>query len=456
MNTPKVIVDLTEESDDDENNENATEKELVSQTEMIAKMSITKQSNQKLNLSSPEILALSPFRKVKMLPDIICKEQKQGLNKLTHRKIMEAEMNAHSLGSPEILIENEVDQEWAPPFHFAYLNDYLIDKTLDPPSLKLNDQVTVGKGCDCKDDICDPQKCKCRSLHTDLAPDYYHCYPKGQFAYQSDGLLYPDVLFQEDMPIWECNDDCACHGHCTNNVVNKGRKVGLILFKHEKKGWCVKLAEDVKAGQYIELYAGELISPIEANRRNLLYSKLNNTYVMDITPYHLKWHAYAVPYLHKIGKSKDEYVNGKLEFMNEETAEQREEAKLRILDDLVEELEKNCEEERLLSIDGALFGNISRYLAHSCEPNLIRHMVYTYERDLRRPFVAFFAKENLKAGQEITIHYEGISDHKGDSPHSQQMHEFYERLETMKCHCETPNCSGYVFNGRDITSKARM
>lgn len=481
MMSASDVIDLTLDSDEDEDNEifntplntlssnrtpnesqakapfnmqnlKQSEEELASQTKRIASMDISKNSRSpeisQFDLSSPEILALSPFRKVKRLPDLICMEQKRGINKLTHRKLMEAEIKLHSPGSPDIMIENEVDKDWAPPFHFCYVNDYLLDEKLKSSTKEVDDYLTVSKGCGCDEGFCSPQTCDCRKIHTTLAQDYYLKFPKDQFAYQSDGLLHPDVLPHEDMPIWECNKDCSCGGDCQNNVVSKGRKVGLIIFKHAKKGWCVKLAEDVKAGQFIEIYAGELITAAEANTRNAVYSRLNNTYVMDITPYHVKWQVFAEPYLRKKGKSKEQYIKEKLQKrQRQDTGEERSD----IIDNLVEKSEKKCEEDPLLAIDGTLFGNITRYLAHSCEPNLIRHMVHTYERDIRRPFVAYFAKENLKAGQEITMHYDGLSEHKFDGQKSQ-----LERLETMKCYCDKPTCSGFVFKGRDLATRASM
>lgn len=433
----------------------ACEKELASQTEKMAGMNLTKDRKSpekgKFDLSSPEVLALSPFRNVKRLSDVIFMDQKNKINKLTHRKIMEAEIQLHSQGSPEIVIENEVDDEWAPPFNFSYVNDYLVDKNLIPNSKQANEYLTVTKGCGCEEGFCNPRTCECRKIHSTLAPDYYSTFPENQFAYRSDGLLYPEMLHEENMPIWECNKDCTCSGDCTNNVVSQKRKVGLIIFKHAKKGWCVKLAEDVKAGQFIEIYSGELITAADADKRNLVYSRLNNTYVMDITPFHVKWHVYAMPYLRKEDLTKEQYVKEKLQERYPNGTRVSD-----ILDELVEQEERKCEDDKLLSIDGTLFGNVTRYLAHSCEPNLIRHMVYTYERDIRRPLVAYFAKEDLKAGQEITMHYEGLSDDKLDGPHSQQMSEYVERLETIECYCGTPSCCGYVFKGREQVAKARM
>ncbi|PWN34852.1 SET domain-containing protein [Meira miltonrushii] len=440
----------------------ACEEELASQTERIASMELTKESKSpersKLDLSSPEVLALSPFRNVKRLPDIIYAEQKIGLNKATHRVIMEADIQYNSPGSPDILIENEVDKQWAPPYNFIYINDYLLDTNMRPDHTQKNDYLTVKKGCSCRDGFCDAKTCDCRKIHSKLAPDYYQNFPQDQFAYKSDGLLHKEILEQEDTPIWECNKDCTCAGDCENYVVSKKRKVGLTIFKHAKKGWCVKLAEDVKAGQFIETYTGELITAADANKRNLVYSKLNNTYVMDLTPFHVKWHVHAMPYLRKTGQTKDQYVEKKLRERNfKGTIEERLNERSNILDELVEEEEKKCEDDKLLSIDGTLFGNVTRYLAHSCEPNLVRHMVYTYERDIRRPLVAYFASKDIKAGEEITMHYEGLSDHNFEGPHSAQMSEFVERLENMKCYCGTPSCSQLVFGGRrEQAAKTRM
>lgn len=55
----------------------------------------------------------------------------------------------------------------------------------------------------------------------------------------------------------------------------------------------------------------------------------------------------------------------------------------------------------LYCIDARFYGNISRFLNHMCEPNLFACRVFTTHQDLRFPHIAFFASENIKAGEEL-------------------------------------------------------
>lgn len=55
----------------------------------------------------------------------------------------------------------------------------------------------------------------------------------------------------------------------------------------------------------------------------------------------------------------------------------------------------------LYCIDARFYGNVSRFLNHMCEPNLLACRVFTTHQDLRFPHVAFFASENISAGEEL-------------------------------------------------------
>ncbi len=58
-----------------------------------------------------------------------------------------------------------------------------------------------------------------------------------------------------------------------------------------------------------------------------------------------------------------------------------------------------------LNIDGLSVGNVGRYFNHSCNPNVFPQYVFTNSHDLRFPGIAFFAKRNIKAGEELTWDY---------------------------------------------------
>ncbi|CAB4004255.1 histone-lysine N-methyltransferase SETDB1 isoform X3, partial [Paramuricea clavata] len=61
-------------------------------------------------------------------------------------------------------------------------------------------------------------------------------------------------------------------------------------------------------------------------------------------------------------------------------------------------------EEHCYVID-ATFGNCGRFLNHSCSPNLFVQNVFIDTHDMRFPWVAFFAQNNIKAGSELTWDY---------------------------------------------------
>lgn len=79
-------------------------------------------------------------------------------------------------------------------------------------------------------------------------------------------------------------------------------------------------------------------------------------------------------------------------------------------------------------MDAKSSGNIGRYLNHSCGPNVFVQNVFVDTHDLRFPWVAFFAGQMIKAGEELTWDYNyEVGSVKG--------REIY-------CHCGSNNCRG--------------
>lgn len=56
-------------------------------------------------------------------------------------------------------------------------------------------------------------------------------------------------------------------------------------------------------------------------------------------------------------------------------------------------------------IDAKHYGNIGRYINHSCSPNLFVQNVFVDTHDLRFPWVAFFTSKRIRAGTELTWDY---------------------------------------------------
>ncbi|KAM9794895.1 histone-lysine N-methyltransferase EHMT1 isoform 3-T3 [Syngnathus typhle] len=159
--------------------------------------------------------------------------------------------------------------------------------------------------------------------------------------YDKDGCLLPEFCREKPPLIFECNHACSCWRTCKNRVVQNGLRTRLELFRTTKKGWGVRALQDIPQGTFVCEYVGEIISEAEAEMRQ------NDAYLFSLDD-----------------KPQDLYC-----------------------------------------IDARFYGNISRFLNHMCEPNLFACRVFTTHQDLRFPHIAFFASENIKAGEELGFNY---------------------------------------------------
>ncbi|XP_035040196.2 histone-lysine N-methyltransferase EHMT1 isoform X1 [Hippoglossus stenolepis] len=180
--------------------------------------------------------------------------------------------------------------------------------------------------------------------------------------YDKSGCLLPEFCREEPPLIFECNHACSCWRTCKNRVVQNGLRSRLQLFRTSKKGWGVRALQDIPQGTFVCEYVGEIISEAEAEMRQ------NDAYLFSLDD-----------------KPQDMYC-----------------------------------------IDARFYGNISRFLNHMCEPNLFACRVFTTHQDLRFPHIAFFASENIKAGEELGFNY---GDH------------FWEvKSKLFNCECGSSKC----------------
>uniref|UniRef100_A0A8C4EYA4 Euchromatic histone-lysine N-methyltransferase 2 n=1 Tax=Dicentrarchus labrax TaxID=13489 RepID=A0A8C4EYA4_DICLA len=106
-------------------------------------------------------------------------------------------------------------------------------------------------------------------------------------------------------------------------------------------GWGVRALQDIPQGSFICEYVGELISDAEADVRE------DDSYLFDLD-------------------NKDGEV---------------------------------------YCIDARYYGNISRFINHLCDPNLIPVRVFMLHQDLRFPRIAFFSSRDILSGQELGFDY---------------------------------------------------
>ncbi|KAG9818663.1 SET domain-containing protein, partial [Aureobasidium melanogenum] len=194
-----------------------------------------------------------------------------------------------SIPGPPVTFVNEVNKE-TPSLSFTYIQDYVLGE-----GASRDDADAVKMGCKkCRPDMGGNRGCeyttKCDCLEF-AAPDESRCKDdeqKEQFAawisgeadseglpkrfpYKKDhvnDLFVLDTFYLDSRnAIYECNELCRCGSGCKNRLVQKGRKVPLEIFKTRGRGFGLRCPIDLKRGQYIDRYLGELITDGEADAR---------------------------------------------------------------------------------------------------------------------------------------------------------------------------------------------
>lgn len=181
-------------------------------------------------------------------------------------------------------------------------------------------------------------------------------------------------------PIYECNDYCKCGPDCNNRIVQNGRKNSLCIFKTSNScGWGVKTEKTILRGEYVCEYVGEVLTSEEADRRGKVYDSQGRTYLFDL----------------------DYTEDGQAAY----------------------------------TVDAAHYGNVARFINHSCSPNLQVWPMWSNNLDPLLHRLAFFALDRIEAGQELSfnyiqndIEYNNVSD-----------------SEKKPCHCGAKNCKKWLF-----------
>lgn len=137
---------------------------------------------------------------------------------------------------------------------------------------------------------------------------------KKKFAYKRDSKNRPVIRFNEPEIIVECGELCKCGLNCFNRLTQQPKKFPLCLFKTKNQGWGVKAMTNIPKNSYIIEYVGELIGQMEADMR------VRTEYLFDMI-FH---------------ENNEESVKESGDFY---------------------------------TLDSYEFGNLSRFINHSCEPN---------------------------------------------------------------------------------------
>ncbi|TKY87973.1 hypothetical protein EX895_003069 [Sporisorium graminicola] len=106
------------------------------------------------------------------------------------------------------------------------------------------------------------------------------------------------------------------------------------------------------------------------------------------------------PYVPKIPITESDFEDPVWNFLSLSLEEQDRACALR-------EIRSDLEDEHLVTVDSALWGNHTRFFNHSCDPNIFHVPVYTDDASILRPLLAFFTTREVKAGEELCFNYRG-------------------------------------------------
>ncbi|EFN60467.1 Histone-lysine N-methyltransferase, H3 lysine-9 specific 5, partial [Camponotus floridanus] len=160
--------------------------------------------------------------------------------------------------------------------------------------------------------------------------------------YNEEGKLIPEFNYTDPPMLFECNPACDCNRiTCNNRVIQHGLTQRFQLFRTKGKGWGLRTLRHIPKGTYVCEYVGEIISDSEADHRE------DDSYLFDLD-----------------NRDGETYC-----------------------------------------IDARRYGNIARFINHSCAPNLLPVRVFVEHQDLHFPRIAFFANRDIEADEELGFDY---------------------------------------------------
>ncbi|CAN8239613.1 unnamed protein product [Cochlearia groenlandica] len=277
-----------------------------------------------------------------------------------------------SAESKPVSLVNDVDEEKGPAY-FTYVSSVIYSETF-----KLT-QATGG--CSCQGS-CAPGNLNCSCIRRN----------GGDLPYINGTMLVSRMPM-----IYECGSTCSCNAKCKNKVIQTGLQARMEVFKTVNRGWGLRSLDHIRAGSFICEYAGEV-----KDKDKLRSDQEEDEFVFDTSRVYnsFKW--------------------------NYEPA-------------LVDEDPSNEVSEEFslpspLLISAKNFGNIARFMNHSCSPNVLWQPVTREGNNESVVHIAFFAIRHIPPMAELTYDY-GVST-TSEPRESSLLHGKW------KCICGSAKCRG--------------
>nr|GEW94992.1 histone-lysine N-methyltransferase, H3 lysine-9 specific SUVH4 isoform X1 [Tanacetum cinerariifolium] len=269
---------------------------------------------------------------------------------------------------------NVVDDPPVPPTGLTYIRDLQFANNVIPPS--------SASGCNCKGSCTDPKSCACARLNGFDFP----------YVYRDGGrLIEPKAV------VFECGPHCGCGPSCVNRTTQRGLKHRLEVYKTSMKGWAVRSWDFIPSGAFVCEYIGVL-------RKGDVHNP-DNMYIMDID---------CLETIQGLGQREKRLGDVPISMQDSEAGT-----------DNVQ-----------FCIDAGTVGNVTRYINHSCQPNLFVQCVLSAHHDITQARVILFAADNIQPLKELTYDYGYALDSVVDSDGN---------IKELPCYCGAPDCRKRMF-----------
>ena len=224
-----------------------------------------------------------------------------------------------------------------------------------------------------------------KPVTTSTVPYYVPCTCKGQCnpvccpcilehgsAYGAEGLLKDSYISDDSSPpVIECSSFCSCEKTCVNRTSQREPLESIFISSAGAKGCGVFTSDDIPRGSFVCEYVGELVREKECEER------LRDGGV-----------CYVVKIREHLG----------------------------------------CGPVLTTCIDAHYYGNISRFINHSCSPNLV---IVPVRSNSILPRICLFTSISIKRREELCFSYCNTSSKKTD-------------LGQVSCLCSSKNCRGFL------------
>ncbi|KAI4146326.1 MAG: hypothetical protein L6R39_003484 [Caloplaca ligustica] len=331
--------------------------------------------------------------------------------------------NLAQLRGPKVTVINEIDQS-SPSTAFRFVND----NVLGPGVSRAPNEVMIG--CTCPQD---KRKIGCEYLYCDCLDDSAENEDgKKVFPYsnakKNRGCLR-EFYLESRHHIYECNKHCNCPDNCKNRKVQHGRLVELEIFKTTNRGWGLRCPVDLRKGDFIDTYRGEIITVEESNARGDLRSADEENYFMSFDKFTEPEAITKTEFLEKFPDKVGWH------------AKKVHEGDWTVHEKAGEDMWLNPDYVPFLYVcDGMYVGGPTRFMNHSCDPNCRLFTVSYNHSDPHIYELALFALVPIPAGTELTFDYKDEDD-RSVITHEQALEvQGRDGYMPQKCLCGTAEC----------------